>query len=415
MWVPGDTQKLPKLPGLRYSPFSPAGIPGKQAEERGWEAGRPRATRRQELRREEEEAERGGRGTHFRVVPKSKERYEMGNPRYAPTLAAGAGGAAPEPIPDLEPFHTAAYSLPSFSTGGGGRAYSHARGTVGGGGGGGGGGGEAIQMPGFIVATTDDASSHPRSSAPASRQRQIIAPLPPQEEEEESRPQEEEEGGRTYEAPPTRVVIDVKQAAPSPTRMEEVPIGSNGHVIFPVPTSALPPQEYQLQPVVSSAPHVTVTVHRPAAPAANLKPGPEVHPELTKIPKLPHLKYFSDEDPREPTGTFRHWDGKTLQVLNVVPETPEGAIDLDPHNWYQPKAPVGGRGGSAAGERGFAPPLEQAREGKYVAAQAKNHFVGADRSEVGYQPFGEVGRAVGEEEGVHSRHMAAGMQGAYGR
>jgi hypothetical protein len=66
-----------------------------------------------------------------------------------------------------------------------------------------------------------------------------------------------------------------------------------------------------------------------------------VHPELQKIPSIPPMKYWSKGAGER--GSFRHFDGQRLKVLNVVRpgEGNEGnVINLDPSNWIAPPKQV---------------------------------------------------------------------------
>ena len=106
------------------------------------------------------------------------------------------------------------------------------------------------------------------------------------------------------------------------------------------------------------------------------------YPSLRPIPALPPLKQLHHPVNR-PQDVFRHWDGKSMRVLNVLPETPGGMIDLDPHNWR-----------SAPKEEevpaGFSDAYTQVREGMNAAANAQLHFHAGRKDGVSYREYGDL-------------------------
>jgi hypothetical protein len=135
----------------------------------------------------------------------------------------------------------------------------------------------------------------------------------------------------------------------------------------------------------------SVVVRAPLGAAVKVVRSGDAPAPARGIPALKPLEFFDAEAARAKAGVFRHWDGSTMKVLNVLPEGAGAAVDLDPHNW-RPAAAVQ----AAPAPGGFAEAPVQASEGVHAAALAKGNFKAADRGEVQYQNYGDVAGAVGE-------------------
>jgi hypothetical protein len=105
---------------------------------------------------------------------------------------------------------------------------------------------------------------------------------------------------------------------------------------------------------------------------------------------------FFDKKKRAKNALFRHWDGKEMKVLNVVPIGSDGAVNLDPQNWQGHNVLISeGRAGKKADQQ-FSEAMAQITEGLHAAANSELHFKGGDRTNVGYRQYGDVNPAIGE-------------------
>jgi hypothetical protein len=137
--------------------------------------------------------------------------------------------------------------------------------------------------------------------------------------------------------------------------------------------------------VAGVAPVVQV-VHKETTPS---------YTSLTPIPQLNPMPFF-DKKKRAKNALFRHWDGKEMKVLNVVPIGSDGAVNLDPQNWQGHNVLISeGRAGKKADQQ-FSEAMAQITEGLHAAANSELHFKGGDRTNVGYRQYGDVNPAIGE-------------------
>jgi len=115
---------------------------------------------------------------------------------------------------------------------------------------------------------------------------------------------------------------------------------------------------------------------------------------LSPIPLLKPMSFF-DKKRRAKQALFRHWDGHEMQVLNVVPEKSDGAINLDPQNWQGNMVISEGKRGKKADEQ-FSEAMAQVTEGLHAASNSELHYKGDDRTGVTYREYGDVNPAIGE-------------------
>jgi len=383
-WAPGDTQNIATLPTLGKgangewsgNTYHTQGAAGVTVQ---WTPGQPHP-----YRHDPDQKPEGDPWHHFKVVTHEKERFEMSKPGIqAPNTQ---GGKVPYKVPDLTPFHTAAYTMPAFTQPGGPGAPTAASPA------------SPASEPGFIVSTTDDSpglgggASTSTSAKPPAMPISVVSPPLPVSAGSTGIGMVEEPVDTLAKK---QLVMSVENANPSGI------VAASGVAYVPSAGASVVAQGPPVQMQYTLTPQqqqVKITMHKPAAaaPSAGMQAEASSLPELSRIPELPKLKYFDSGPAESAPGKFKHWDGKTLQVLNVVPEKSGGAIDLDPHNWYMPKPPVV--------THGYASPLEHMQFGSQAAEQAKNHFVAGDRAGVAYRTFGEVGPAVGESEEEHAAH-----------
>ena len=116
---------------------------------------------------------------------------------------------------------------------------------------------------------------------------------------------------------------------------------------------------------------------------------------LTPIPQLQPMSFF-DKKKRAKKALFRHWDGKEMQVLNVLPESSDGEINLDPQNWQGQNMVISEGSKGAKADQKFSEAMAQVTEGLHAAANSELHFKGGDRTSVGYREYGDVNPAIGE-------------------
>ena len=138
--------------------------------------------------------------------------------------------------------------------------------------------------------------------------------------------------------------------------------------------------------VASGAPPMVQVVRRQTQPN---------YQSLSPIPSLKPMAFF-DRKRREKQAVFRHWDGKEMQVLNVLPEKPDGEINLDPQNWQGQNMVISEGAKGAKADRQFSEAMMQVTEGLHAAANSELHYKGGDRSAVTYREYGDVNPAVGE-------------------
>jgi hypothetical protein len=141
----------------------------------------------------------------------------------------------------------------------------------------------------------------------------------------------------------------------------------------------------------------TVSIAGGAAPLVQVvrRQGQPQYQSLSPIPSLKPMPFF-DKKRRAKQALFRHWDGKEMQVLNVLPEKPDGEINLDPQNWQGQNMVISEGAQGAKADRQFSEAMKQVTEGLHAAANSELHYKGGDRSAVTYREYGDVNAAVGE-------------------
>ena len=135
---------------------------------------------------------------------------------------------------------------------------------------------------------------------------------------------------------------------------------------------------------------------RPSVQVVNKDTAP-TYQSLSPIPKLNPMPFF-DKKRREKDAIFRHWDGKEMKVLNVLP-VKNGVVNLDPESWQGQNTNNVIVSEGSAGERAdkkFSEAIMQIQEGMHAAANSELHFKGKDRTTVGYREYGDVNPAIGE-------------------
>ena len=124
------------------------------------------------------------------------------------------------------------------------------------------------------------------------------------------------------------------------------------------------------------------------------KAQPISYESLAPIPELKAMPFF-DTARRHQQALFRHWDGKEMKVLNVLP-IKGGEVNLDPENWQGQNMVIAeGKKGQSA-DKQFSEAMMQVTQGLHAAANSELHYKGGDRTGVTYREYGDVNPAIGE-------------------
>lgn len=165
-----------------------------------------------------------------------------------------------------------------------------------------------------------------------------------------------------------------------PAAQVMVPTGGTASSVTMTQTGAMPMQ------VVAAGGSTVQVVSKETAPN---------YQSLSPIPSLQPMSFFNKKK-RAKKALFRHWDGHEMQVLNVLSEKSDGAINLDPQDWQGQNLVISEGANGEKADQQFSEAMAQVTQGLHAAANSELHYKGNDRTGVTYHEYGDVNPAIGQ-------------------